>query len=244
MGMTAIQEGYRAAASLARRGGRLALDLLYPPRCVLCGRGGAFLCAACEDGLPRAGGRRCHRCWLPLPDGDCRRCADSPLALDGLRTPYVYRGDARKLVHLLKFRDLSVLAEPMAARMAPLAAELTPAPSGAVPVPLSGRRERLRGYNQARLLARALAKELTLPFVDALRRTGSSPPQSESASADERRANVRDAFAVRRRSAVAGLRLLLVDDVATTGATLDACARALLGAGAASVGAVAFARED
>jgi ComF family protein len=113
-----------------------------------------------------------------------------------------------------------------------------------VPVPLSGWRRRTRGYNQSEALARALARELGLPLAPrALSRRKHAPPQARSATAEERRRNVEGAFAARAEP-VAGRRVLLLDDVTTTGATLRACAAALKEAGARSVYAVAFARED
>ena len=113
-----------------------------------------------------------------------------------------------------------------------------------VPVPLFGRRQRLRGYNQSALLARELARLDGLPLaVRALSRRRDTPPQARSVDAETRRRNVAGAFAADRRQ-VEGRRVLLVDDVMTTGATLDACAQALRQGGAASVWALTFARED
>jgi ComF family protein len=144
-------------------------------------------------------------------------------------------------VHRFKFADLSSLAGVMAASMAAMVDWQVDA---VVPVPLTPPRERQRGYNQSRLLAKVIAERIDAPLLPALRRRGHSHPQARSQSAEERRRNVRDAFEARTSEPVSGLGLLLVDDVATTGATLDACARALLSAGAREVTAVTFARED
>ncbi|HXH23538.1 MAG TPA: ComF family protein [Dehalococcoidia bacterium] len=221
--------------------GRLAVDLLYPPLCALCGRPGALLCDACLDSFPPAGGRRCGCCWLPLAPGGCRSCLAHPVALRRIRSAYRYAGPARELVHRFKFGDLTSLAEVMAPPMA----SLVEWPIDAVaPVPLTPTRERERGYNQAALLARGVGRALGAPVVTALKRTRSGRPQARSAGADERRGNVAGAFAVRDAGSVRDRSVLLVDDVATTGATLDACARALLDAGAREVTAVTFARED
>jgi len=111
-------------------------------------------------------------------------------------------------------------------------------------VPLSGRNHRNRGYNQADLLARQLGRFLGLPVAEVLRRPHAARPQSLTQDAAARRKNVEGAFSLRRGVNVEGERVLLVDDVATTGATLDACARALRLAGAKGVAAVTFARED
>jgi ComF family protein len=107
----------------------------------------------------------------------------------------------------------------------------------AVPVPLHFRKERVRGFNQAR----ALASELELPLLDVLRRTRYTPSQT-GLSAPKRKANVDGAFVLRRNMDVAGLRVVLVDDVSTTGATMEACAAVLRSAGAADVSAVTAAR--
>jgi ComF family protein len=105
-------------------------------------------------------------------------------------------------------------------------------------------RRRTRGYNQASLMAQELGRALDLPVVDALTRRRFPGAQASSATAVERWRNVSGAFSVARPEAVAGKRVLLIDDVATTGATLDACAQELLAAGAASVSGLTLARED
>jgi len=225
--------------------GRAALDILYPPRCALCGRDGALLCDACLALLPRADGRRCEVCWLPLGSYEaCRACAEHRVALTRLRSAFRYEGETRRLLHAYKFGGQSSLAPLLARSLAECFAAHGLAADVVVPVPLTGRRRRQRGYNQALLLARELAKGLGLPAVEALRRRRFPGPQSRSASAEERRRNVEGAFEVADAAGVAGRRVLLIDDVATTGATLDACARALLAAGAAEALALTLARED
>ena len=229
--------------------GRAALDLLFPPRCALCGRHGAALCHDCAGALPHADPPRCPRCWSPQPAGwGCRRCDESAsggLALEGLRSPYVFQEGARELVHALKYSYHSALASPMGELMARYL-QGTPLPADMlVPVPLHSRRQRARGYNQSLLLAREVSQRLDLPLAaEALFRRRDTPPQARAMEADARRRNVADAFDC-RPGAVAGRRVLLVDDVTTTGATLDACARVLLAeGGASSVWALTFARED
>jgi ComF family protein len=225
--------------------GRAALDLLYPPRCALCGRGGTLLCDACLGQLPKAIGARCDVCWLPLRDGRaCRTCAEHPVMLERLRSAFRYEGDVRRLVHAFKFGGQSSLGPSLAGPL--IAAYETQGLDAEVivPVPLTGLGGRLRGYNQAALLARELSEAVGIPCVQALARRRSVRQQARSSSAEERRLNVVGAFAVRLPEAVAGKRVLLIDDVATTGATLDACARALLQAGASSISGLTLARED
>jgi ComF family protein len=178
-------------------------------------------------------------------DGDvCRRCGNRPFAFEAARCPFVYGGAAREAVHALKYEGVSAIAEVMARAMAECLEEWVPPVKALVPVPLTGRRQRGRGYNQSQVLARELSRLSGLPVVRGvlIRRKGSAP-QARAADEAARRANVADAFAVRRPGRLAGLPLL-VDDVMTSGATLDACARALRGAGHRAVYALTFARED
>jgi competence protein ComFC len=231
---------YMTASPFARLG-RLAVDLLYPRACALCGRAGAFLCDVCAAGLPRAGPPRCDRCWLPLRLGRCPEDVWHSPSLRRLRSAFRYEGAVRTLVHRFKFGDFSALAEVMAT---PMAALVDWPADVVVPVPLAPARERERGYNQARLLARGVAAELGLPQAEALARPSSRLAQARTTTAEQRRSNVEGAFRPRPGVAVEGLRVLLVDDVATTGATVAAGAATLAAAGAAEVSAVTFARED
>ncbi|MBE3111648.1 MAG: ComF family protein [Acidobacteria bacterium] len=144
----------------------------------------------------------------------------------------------------LKYQYQAVLAEPMSELLCRFLLD-NPLPADVmVPVPLFPRRERVRGYNQSALLARALARKMGLPTEEqTLVRARNTASQARTGNVDERKVNVRDAFECRGRQ-LAGKRVLLVDDVSTTGATLDSCARALLSGGAASVWAFTFAHED
>lgn len=230
--------------SVAGRFGKATLDLLFPARCAGCGAGGSFLCDACAASLQGAGPPRCPRCWRPGVAGVCDRCTAEPPAFDGLFAAYVYIGLSRELVHHLKYRGTTALAGPMASLLAAALAGRRVDADVIVPVPLSGLRGRTRGYNQSEAIARGLSRELALPLAArALRRSRHTPPQARSADAEARHRNVAGAF-VARGAQVAGRRVLLVDDVTTTGATLAACSAALKAAGARSVWAVAFARED
>ncbi|MPZ47993.1 MAG: ComF family protein [Dehalococcoidia bacterium] len=225
--------------------GRAAIDLLYPPRCAICGRGGDFLCRACRDALPAADGLRCDVCWQPVRQGaSCRACTDHPLALSRVRCAYRYEGEVRRLVRAFKFGGQSSLAASLAAPMGDVWRQQGFDADLIVPVPLLHRRERERGYNQSLLLARELSKATGAPVSEALSRLHSRAHQAESAGAEERWANVKGAFAVALPGLVAGKRVAVVDDITTTGATLDACARALIDGGADEVLGLTLARED
>jgi len=217
------------------------LDLVFPPVCGVCGADGSFLCPACRRRLPEAAPPRCRRCWSPSTLGQCGDCAHSPL--DGARAPYVFDGAARTLVHQLKFQALHALADPMGELLAVALLEYAVPVDVVVPVPLHGRRRRRRGFNQSELLARAVAGRCGLE-IDArvLRRDRNTPPQLQVDDRARREANVRDAF--RCSDAIAGSRVLLVDDVLTTGATARECARTLKAAGAASVWVLTFCHAD
>ena len=221
------------------------LDLVFPRRCVGCGVFGTFLCSACLSATPRAQPPRCPGCWNRYEAGDaCFRCLQKRPAFEAARCPFVYAGAAREAVHALKYDGLSAIAATMAEAMADSLAAWSPPVAALVPVPLAGRRRRGRGYNQSELLARELARLSGLPVSGSLlMRRKAAPPQARAADEAARRANVEGAFAVRPRAEAAGA-LLLVDDVMTSGATLDACARALVAAGLGPAYALTFARED
>jgi ComF family protein len=155
----------------------------------------------------------------------------------------VYDGPARQLVHRLKFEGLLALAAPMGSLMAVASLEHRIPVDLVVPVPLHGMRRRLRGFNQSELLARAIADRTGLPIdTSALRTARSTPPQLQADDRTLRETNVRGAFQC--VAPLNGHRVLLVDDVLTTGATARECARVLKAAGAASVWALSFCHTD
>ena len=233
------------SAGLVGRLGQVVLELIFPSRCLGCDRSGTYLCDACTEILPRAELPRCTRCWTPQDAVDvCPECRAAPPPFDGLRSSFVYKSTVRTLVRSLKYRGASALAAPMATLLAETVLECDLEADIVVPVPLSGLRHRTRGYNQASELAKHLAKELRLPMRPrALERMRNTLPQARTANAAERRRNVQGAFRS-EDPAVEGNRILLVDDVTTTGATLASCADALNRAGAESVWCLTFAKED
>ena len=219
-----------------------ALDLLFPPRCVICRRVGQELCASCVDDFRPVGDSICRSCGEPRAvPGLCGRCAAHPPAYKGIRSAYRFDGGMRKAIHVLKYNHRRGLAIPLAEA----AAQRLPSPGPAAvicPVPLYPARQAERGYNQARLLAVELARcwgLICLP-EEALRRI--RPTNSQvGLDHDARQSNVRGAFSA-EPSLVGGAIILLVDDVCTTGATMNSCAEALLAAAAVSVVGVTLAR--
>jgi ComF family protein len=205
-------------------------SLFFGGSCFLC-RGSAreLLCAACDADLPRLAVPLCPRCALPSPGGaTCGRCLSSPPAYDATRAALAYEFPGDALVHALKFRAELALAPLLAALLAErLGSERI---DHVVPVPLSALGLRRRGYNQAVEIARHLRREaLELTLCE---RTRDAPPQMELPY-EARQRNVRGAFRCTRE--LTGASVAVVDDVMTTGATLDEIARTLKAAGALRV---------
>ena len=208
---------------------RLA-GVLFGGSCFLCrGYARELLCTPCEADLPRLERALCPRCALESPDGAvCGRCLSEAPAYDATDAALAYEFPADALVHALKFRGELALAPLLAGLLA--AKVRSQRVDHVVPVPLSAQRLRERGYNQAVEIARHLRKDaLELSLCE---RTRHAPPQIELPYA-ERRKNVRGAFRCTR--SLIGARVAVVDDVMTTGATLDEMARTLKAAGAVRV---------
>jgi len=224
-----------------RRLHRVLLDLLFPPRCVICHRvDGEWFCEACRSTIDPILPPLCSRCGRPLLSSACPYCEKLPLHIDGIRAMAFFEGNLRQAIHTFKYKNRPELARVLGKMLSDyLSAH--PLPVDAVmAVPLHSAREHARGYNQALLLAQALGAQHHLPvWNDALTRVRATRLQVELDAA-ERHANVQDAFAADERAA--GMRLLVIDDVCTTGATMDACSVALRRRGAKSVWGLALAR--
>jgi len=228
---------------VAKLKGRI-VDFLFPRWCVGCGKEGEFICPSCRRSLPRVMPPLCPRCGKPRPSGTlCPTCVSWQAQIDGIRSPFRFDGVMRQAIHQLKYRNLRALAEPLAKLLNDYLAT-NPIPGEVlVPVPLHQKRLRERGYNQSSLLAKELGKLTNLPVVDdCLIRQRHAPPQARSSTVEERRSNVAGAF-VCRDHRLQDKQVLLIDDVATSGATLDAGAAALKAAGATSVWGLVLARE-
>lgn len=220
----------------------LVLNALFPLRCAGCGRAGAAWCATCQASLTWLRPPLCPKCGRAQPHNQlCRTCRLRPPGLDGLRSALVFEGPLRRAIHAFKYAGQARLAEPLGQLLAAYWMEYPLPVDVIVPVPLHASRLRERGYDQAAVLAGRLASQVHMPLVEGcLQRTRATLPQM-SLGAVERHANVSGAFGcVDER--LAGRRAVLVDDVCTTGATLEACGAALFQAGALAVWALTLAR--
>jgi competence protein ComFC len=223
---------------------RVALDLLFPRWCLGCGREGGYFCPTCRQSLPFISPPVCARCGRPLAARPlCPACAGTEADIDGIRAPFLFQGLVRQAIHEFKYNNLRDLAPALAGMLRDYLA-IGPLPCDAlVPVPLHPRRLRERGYNQSALVARELGRLTGAPVVEgSLVRTGYTSPQVRSSGVAERRSKVAAAFTC-RDGRLAGKKVVLIDDVSTSGATLNACAAALKSAGAASVWGLVMALE-
>lgn len=214
------------------------LDLILPVRCVVCDAAGAQLCRACRDALPRLGPPLCDRCGAPTawPVARCRECSGRRLAFASARAAVAYDDSVRRLVRSWKERGLRTLAAVAADTVA--AALPPPSATTLTFVPSDRARGLERGYHPAERLARELGERWSVPVRQLLGRTRPVPRQRGLSLADRRR-NVAGAFAPARESPP---RVILVDDVYTSGSTASAASTALRKAGARRVDVVTFAR--
>lgn len=225
------------------------LDMLFPEFCAGCGTEGLILCSSCRETI-RMIPPACFVCkklvpanGLAMPGKACKPCRRKTRIYAYL-SPFAYEAAIRKLIHALKYRRMRA-ASPILAEL--LHAYLTyheihlPADSILIPVPLHKRRERIRGFNQSRLIADLLGKKLGIKAAsDILQKIKATTAQMEL-SGTERRANLKGAFAVSDTGVIRNRTCILIDDVKTTGTTLEEAARVLNGAGAKRIWAITVA---
>ena len=205
-----------------------ALRLLFPPRCVLCGREGDLICQPCRLTIP------------------ARLDADAIPKLPGVRAAravWPYEGNVREVVRRYKYNGLRSLAPILAGEMEKVLREWNPVIDMIVHVPVHSARLRERGFDQSDLLAREISRVRGLAANSALARSRETAVQARAMSAAQRAANVRGAFHVPNDDGIRGANVLLIDDVLTTGATLTEAARALRRSGAKNVYVLALAHE-
>jgi ComF family protein len=214
------------------------VDLLLPPTCAACGAGGWPLCGSCTERVAVITAPWCEACGRPWeePLPSCSDCP--PRVIDQARAPFLYEGPISQAIRGMKFSGWHALGAHLAAAMAEVGGDLLPADIVAW-VPLPRRRLRRRGFDQAEVLASALANRLDLPASRLLRRIRDTTAQARKGGSERRRA-LEGAFEAGEDPPEA---VLLVDDVLTTGATAAVCARALKRAGATRVSVLTAARS-
>jgi ComF family protein len=252
-----VQPSRHGLSGWLAEAGDALVSVFFPAGCRICEKlltrsSRVPICEECLASFAPVPEKSCSVCGSPLPGWtageeeplQCEVCRNRTYAFDRARSFGMYDDTLVRAILLLKFDRIEPLGAWFAGRLAEivrresefLAADLV------VPVPLHRQRERERGYNQADLIARPLAKRLKLPYKAVLLMRTRPRPNKQVLSVEERWESVRGAFATRPGSQVDNRRVLLVDDVLTTGATLDACARALRSAGAKSVVGLTVAR--
>src|SRR6201984_1114727 len=229
-----------------------AASLLYPPVCTLCGaktRAGEYLCQQCETKAMRIVAPFCQQCSEPFEGAiatafTCANCAHRTIYFDAAVAAYRGRGIVRDVIHEFKY-NRQIYLRHLVARWLSAALDDERLREREfdiiVPVPLHPARQRERGFNQAILLAELLSAETAIPVKPLLERTRYTTTQT-ALDRSERMENLHNAFRLRKNADVRGLRVLLVDDVLTTGSTVSECARVLKRAGATSVHAATAAR--
>lgn len=218
----------------------MALDLLFPRRCPFCGKISDGACRECAEKLPYVRQPMCFRCGRPLENEEdeyCLACRTRKMAYTQGRALYLYKDAVRESLHAVKYQNkreyLDFFASDMALRLGPAIRRWNP--QVIIPVPMHKRAQRKRGYNQAELLAKRLGERMQLPVcADGLRKIRQTANQKEL-DYRERRRNLKNAFAVNSRYLTDGAApwqsVLLVDDVYTTGSTVQEAAGTLAGAG-------------
>jgi len=235
----------RGSSQLHKRGRQVwssFTNLLFPPTCGGCRTAGSLWCDACRASVKPVEPPWCEKCGEPnTPTQLCSKCRAQPLQIEQIRSVALFLGPLRQGIHRFKYEKLASLADPFGVMLADYWCAKQLAADWLIPVPLHPSRERNRGYNQSNLLAQRLAAQVGIPLISkGLRRTRATAVQMEL-NATQRKENVFGAFACEDER-VRGTRVVIIDDVCTTGATLEACAAALLKTGAASVMGLTLAR--
>ena len=226
--------------------GRSVLDFVFPLRCPGCNKKGTWFCEDCLGKLSFLETFSCAVCGKNAIKGITHPSCQGRYTLDRMVSVYQYKGAIRKAIHWLKYKEVTglakILSDLMVEEVRELGIEFGPE-TIIIPVPLHWRRAWDRGFNQAELLARPFGKSFNLEVRDDLLRRARNTEFQTKLKWDERQANVSGAFAVpeKKKEEVKGRDFLLIDDVRTTGATLNACANALKRAGAYYVWALTLA---
>lgn len=222
------------------------LDLLFPVHCAGCQRSGYVLCPSCIAQIHPLPSPFCQHCGAPLPPGGkCKNCQYHPLSMSGLRALSAYQEPLRACIHALKYNGNTRLAEPLGQLLARAYTSYGLHADIIIPVPLHSERQRQRGYNHASLLARVCSTQLGVPLHENILVRHRATLAQIDLNPKDRYQNVAGAFhctPVFATGTLYGRRIVIIDDVCTTGATIEACAMPLFAAGAAMVWGLVLAR--
>jgi|WetSurMetagenome_2_1015567.scaffolds.fasta_scaffold21140_7 competence protein ComFC len=218
------------------------LDWIFPPVCSGCGKSGERWCSTCDQKLIPLPDKVCQICGYPIDTGaTCDKCLAERPGFTSLRSIYVYQDEIRNALHRLKYSNDLGVGEIMGQKCANYLNFLDWDVDLIIPVPLGKRRRRERGYNQSALIAFPLALIMKIPYSSkALFRKKETVTQIDF-KAEERKLNVKDAFSA-NSTIINGKSVLIIDDVITTGSTMDACAAELINSGARNVYGLSVAR--
>lgn len=215
------------------------LDFIYPPLCVVCGEEieKGLVCEDCLGKLIRLNIETCFICGEPVLDTKPHRCRRERLELKRIRTLGTYASPRKELIWELKYHHKPSLAKILGREMGVVlnSDPILKTSHLIVPIPLHPARKRERGYNQAELLAEEVSKFVNIPFIDCLRRVKNTRAQVTLSNEKKKLENVKGAFALKKGIDISGKKIILIDDVFTSGATLNAAASPLLEKGAEKV---------
>ncbi|SES84135.1 comF family protein [Natronincola peptidivorans] len=229
------------------------LDLIYPPsiKCISCNcysnlKGECGLCSECISNISFIKENCCKKCWKPLSDpwrnDICIECEEAKHHFKRAVSAVAYEGRIKGLVFRFKYHDATYLSRYMAYMMADIMKKEKIKGDKLMAVPLYHRKEKERGYNQSHLLAKYISKHMEIPYEKANLTRVEDTKVMHNLSKKQRKLNVENAFKIIKPMGIIGKEIILIDDIFTTGTTVDACSRLLLEAGAKEVNVVTFAR--
>ena len=244
-----MDEGHavkRRLISLARDCWSGLLDLVYPTYCLVCEQESEdYLCAKCIESIDTISPPVCRKCGIPTEEYMCFECRERNYVFTMARSAAIYDGSLRNAIHLFKYSRRIVLADPLAQLMIRCLPDtrLVGKFDIVVPIPIHPSRMRERGFNQAEELARRLCEAINIPMNTQVLYKLKKTRHQANLPEDERLINLQGSFAVRNADMIRGRRVLIVDDVMTTGSTLNEAAQVLLSAGAGEVYGYTLARS-
>lgn len=233
------------AHTLLQKSTQSLLDLLFPPRCINCKASSSWLCQDCFNRIPFITPPICNRCGTPITAAApaCRQCKNNPLQnIDGIRSAAFFEDNPiRAAIHFLKYRNHKAVAAILAGLLAEVYRCYDLTADVIVPIPLHASRLQERGYNQSELLAKVMAEILGVSMNTSTLQRSRQTRSQMTLGVNERHQNVAGAF-VCHNLELSGQKILLIDDVCTTGSTLDACAGALKKSGVGAVWGLTLAK--